>query len=318
MSARQPFVPQQRPPSRQTTSVSTSDVKATPDDTFKPNGLLLDSAPGGHEQQTSVNTQHRGVSDIASFVNKPLNLAGFSKKKPHNVALPFITPSKSFGDDVTRSRSPNPRPGSQPMRISMPSPFFPSNSGFTPVSTFRKAQAPTSGQALHPAPSTDDFNASQAHIPAKPPGLDHLDDVAGPNMPQQPGVASNARMRSSSRPSLEKIHEVAEEEENIEQYDSRRTHADNHDSLDMYRSSSSPIPEDNRPNQVDASYNRNPGYDRDGPTKPPLRRVQKRFLRPDEVEDTAEYGNRAKKLKTDMDNEPQVNNRTLSRAYTHL
>ncbi|KAF7792231.1 hypothetical protein EIP86_003266 [Pleurotus ostreatoroseus] len=302
MSARQPFVPQQRPASRQANG-SNPDAKAKLDDvTFKPNGLL-DSVQGNHEQQVPGNPHQRGGSNIASLVNKPLNLAGFAKtKKPHNVALPFG--NKSFDEDASRARSPNPRSAHQSMRIAMPSPFFPSTAGFVPVSAFRKAALPTSAPTLPSTSSTDGFGSNQAHIPAKPPGLDLSDSAHTSNLPQ-PGPPSHSRIRSSSRPSLEKIHEVAEEEENMQQYTNNNTQAGHHDSIDMYHSSSSPIPEQQHPIQMDVPYSNNAGFDRGEPMKPGLRRVQKRFLRTDEVEESSEYGHQTKKSRAGVEDDQQ-------------
>ena len=134
----------------------------------------------------------------------------------------------------------------------------------------------------------------------KPPGLGDPTDQ-GKALPAQ----TKQGPRSSSRPSLEKIHELAEEEA-VSQF----TLSGMQDSMDRYGNSSSPLSEDlhGRPSMFEPS---------EVQEKPPLRRVQKRFARNEDLEERADYGTVAKKFKAEtvtMNNAEVI----LKGCYAHI
>lgn len=242
MSARTPFVPS-RTASRASNNQLENGAPAAPssvNESFRPNGLL--GVPANRDEKTPSNSETQNnssvdnhVAPLMSMVNKPLNLSGLAKKNPaqqqsgHNQAPGKSR--KSFEDVNTSSRSPKAfLPNQQALRISAPrpsSPFFPSSTGFVTMNGFRAPSLPVSSK-LQSASSTDDFSSNQAHIPTllssstretsqsaefsqesnRPP------DRSSYPASYHPSALMQSRARTASQPSLEKIHETAEEGEN--------------------------------------------------------------------------------------------------------
>lgn len=277
MSARQPFIPQHKPPLR----VSVEDERNNSDsgdqqhasEPFKPNGLLStvesppSDQPAASRQSPSASQETPAASLPLNGINKPLNISSFAKSK--------FGPRRSF-EDSSRVHSPRPNLGTpHPMRINPPAAFYSGASGFSSTPAFRLPQGVFHRQS--PAAS-DDMSLNNAHIPTLNADIDDLSHL-------QPSrfVSSKSSLprRVASRSSLEKIHEAPEE--------------------DACDSTNAGRPQDDRriqENPVDEGDSRQyeSMYLSSGRHKPPLRRIQKRI-----TEDMdPDYNPNAKRQKLDQ------------------
>ncbi|PSS34170.1 hypothetical protein PHLCEN_2v1787 [Hermanssonia centrifuga] len=277
MSARQPFIPQQRPPSKPNPS------EASADESFRPNGLLSDSSNTSTETNAPQSARN-GFSTsldtppLITGAHKPLNLAGFVKKKSHGT----VHTSGKAHQVIDDHSSSSPKPmNQQATRIVAPSPFFPSSSGFAPIAAFRTPSI--SSSKLQTSTSTDEFGSNQPHIPSGP-----AQDGSN-NSDRYSQARAGHRMRPLSQPSLERIYEI--EEETPPEYGIQGPGAG--DGQEIIRNSST-APEGHA------------RYESDGKEKPPpLRRINKRPQRNEDVEDELDYGNPTKRYKPDNLDEEQ-------------
>ncbi len=278
MSARQPFIPQQRPPFKPNPS------EASADESFRPNGLLSDSSNTSTETNAPQSARN-GFSTsldtppLMTGAHKPLNLAGFVKKKSHGT----VHTSGKAHQVIDDHSSSSPKPmNQQATRIVAPSPFFPSSSGFAPIAAFRTPSI--SSSKLQTSTSTDEFGSNQPHIPSEP-----AQDGSN-NSDRYSQARAGHRMRPLSQPSLERIYEI--EEETSPDHGIQGPGAG--DGQEMIRNSST-APEGHA------------RYESDGKEKPPpLRRINKRPQRNEDVEDELDYGNPTKRYKPDNLDEEQV------------
>ncbi|KAL6306843.1 hypothetical protein BKA93DRAFT_771087 [Sparassis latifolia] len=297
MSARTPFIPQRttsRPaPADQSKPSSNS---AAHSDAFRPNGLLHPSSGSPPSADDSAYQQKQpDPPSLLNGINKPLNLSGLSKKKssqPHKNTN-SIKSGKHLDDSHTRSPK-----DQQALRVTVPrpsSPFFPNSSGFIATNSFRSTSLAHT-QNTPSLISGDDFSSNNAHIStsASPASDGPLAATQGSDRIQysqafDSSALMRASARSSSRPSLEKIHEVAEEDLPLESYEAATRE-------DERREFSVPAVEDldNYPGRFATSSGR--GNEDDA--QQTLRRTSKRIQRPEDHEEL-EYGNVTKKYKMD-------------------
>lgn len=227
MSARSPFVPQRLVPNRPST---TNPENNTPfsDDTFRPNGLLQashsadDSDIKTSPELKSLQSEHnQSLTNLKAGINKPLNLRSFAKKQPSN-ASGFVRHRRSAENNSVTGRSGSPKllPSNhqQALHASAPrpsSPFFPISSSLVSMAGF-KSTAALSHTNLHldtTANDTvnDDLSSNGTHIATSSAVIDLC--VPSPDLGLTPRVPplSGTRVRSSSRPRLERIQETPEE-----------------------------------------------------------------------------------------------------------
>ena len=217
MSARQPFVPT-RAPSR--VGFSGQDPKPS-DNRFDFTNATNDSATvevnsvQSADAISSGNDASKTSSGVASDIilnstHKPLNLAGFAKRKnrPEQQVFSAIAAQnrRSF-DGSVRPRSPAIAQHARPF-----SPFFPRGQDI--VSLHPRASRRSSPSRMQTDRPSDELSSNQAHIvPSR--ALPDNTSVGGNDSRQHPnissGIANNSRI--SARPSLEKIHEAHEEED---------------------------------------------------------------------------------------------------------
>ncbi|CDO75843.1 hypothetical protein BN946_scf184346.g4 [Trametes cinnabarina] len=302
MSARTPFVPQ-RPVSRASEGgTDSAATKTTVYEPFRPTGLLDpasgdsqigDGSENGH--QYAKNPSDSGSNGFASKF-KPLNLSGFSKQKS-DAHPPGITGKsrQSLDGSLSTIRAPKPFAAGHQARLNdnnrPVSPFFPSSRAVS-AHHFRAPTAPPQ------ITRTDDFSSNSAHIASSrdPPGFHDSTEVlhssSGPVQDRyRPSHAldnsfSSTRSRTASQPSLASIHEVAEEDEPVNEE----------------RPSTTGPP-------IATSYSGSLVQDRVAPegfedapqSRQGLRRPIKRHDREEEGEDEYQYGTGAKRYKPDAD-----------------
>lgn len=182
MSARQPFVPQGRPPTRPSPKTATS------------------QADDGSSLEKKNNPQDLAADVPLSGIDKPLNISGFAKRK-NAQGSDNTNVRKNAGDTPARARSPK-LPARGGGKASAHSPFFASNSGIISTSSFRMPQTPGSTS------STDmqsEISASAAHISTSG------DDNDSTKPPSRFVSQNSVRSRVSSRSSLERINEEPNE-----------------------------------------------------------------------------------------------------------
>lgn len=220
MSARQPFRPK---PTQKTTSVD--ETAAATNDPFRSVPGLLDQPTKPSEEQTRT-ARPSTSSGIENGTNKPLNIAGFAKRKSDAgttaAALPSnkarrtshdasvhasSTTANNNNNNVQRSPAPqNPDIARIAARGRPSSPFNFANfpSGFVPT-----ARTPRLSDAhkTHTSSPGNEFSSNQAHIPTSDANLGF---AGNPNRDR-----GSEHRRASSRPSLESINETAEEYNNI-------------------------------------------------------------------------------------------------------
>lgn len=223
-NTRQPFVPT-RAPSRVSSTESSAQAKAG-DGRFD-----FQNAPEGgntaekpyHAQNTNFNPgddapqPSPGTASIANGINKPLNLAGFAKRKnkpeEHGFSAIATKTRRSF-DGATRTKPSElaPEPQQHPFGNAIArsfSPFIPSAQGL--LSDNPRSARHSAPSALHSTTSADDLSSNKAHISTSHAPLANLGNTI--NTAGSQSLSSSANGRVSSRPSLDKIHETPEEDQ---------------------------------------------------------------------------------------------------------
>ncbi|KZT63284.1 hypothetical protein DAEQUDRAFT_159024 [Daedalea quercina L-15889] len=306
MSARVPFMPQ-RPASRQ----QPENTISTAHDSFRPTGLLpgnvTKSSDSSHDTPPSrdahIPTRHSAEAALKAANNKPLNLAGLAKRKPvpqangNSGAGPT---RKSFDGSGGDSRAPKPfLPPSQAHRLSAPRPSSPLFSGSTSsgsnlVSTngFRPPMLPVPSK-LQATMSGDELSANLAHTTTSGTRVVSSASTEDGDTAEEPsgrgdryeGLYSlgfnstergNSGRRTASQPSLEKINEAEDEEEDTGSARPER----------LLRG----FPDDTEPGSDDSQPQA---------TQHGLRRSTKRIHQPEFDEDEFAYGTHAKRYKPD-------------------
>lgn len=242
-----------------------------------------DTTPSGGEASKTSPTGPPG--SIINGINKPLNLAGFAKRKnkPEQKAFSAFAakPRRSF-DGAARSRSPDHAQQQAPRRPF--SPFFPCPQELLP--SHARAPRRSSPSTLQTSSSADELSANQAHIPtSRAPAVDSANADSSVLQPR----GSFGNLHVSARPSLEKIHEMVEEEDLVGDRGAEiRVQTGAHPEVQVNLANS-----------------------QDGPL---LRRANKRLQRPEpEVEDEFDYHPAMKRYKPDHGTQE----RDVSRSMTH-
>lgn len=235
----------QRPASRQQESSNTSS-HGVAHDTFRPNGLLSSAGPTSHDpvpdpsfpKDAHIPTRQSAEAALKAASNKPLNLSGFTKRKPApqpgvaqntrksfdgSVPLkPFLAPSQAHRLAAPRPSSPFFSGAGPAVSNSVPGTAPSLNANFLSNGGFRPPMLPAPTKL---APSADDLNSNHAHIPGSgtrgassgPTGdVDASDEASSGERYDglySLGFNPATRARTASQPSLEKINEADDEEE---------------------------------------------------------------------------------------------------------
>ncbi|GJE97587.1 hypothetical protein PsYK624_138080 [Phanerochaete sordida] len=281
MSARQPFVPQQKPPFRAQPDVEqpsghSDSTNATHLNGPVPNSGFSHTSSGSHDTLTSFVSPLNGI-------NKPLNINGLARAK-------FSNARRSFEDSSSRAHSPRPSLAQHAARIPTSVGLLSTASGLSPMSAFRPSLVQPASKS-HSAAVSDDFSANQAHIPSSMTDLDDVEDAKRNNYisPPPPGF----RRHVHSRTSLEDIREEAEDElEALDPGSSSEAQRHQHDA-NFQEDSSSII------------YNAAFSPSESMRNKPPLRRVTKRIERQEDM-DPEDRPRAAKRARVDKPEDSRV------------
>lgn len=274
MSARQPFIPQSRPPSR-----STLDPDPANPDAFLPNGLLPATTQNNieddtHPQQAKSTSAGPTVSagnreNTNGTFNKPLNISSLTKKRAHIPARKSLEDSDNNSAEPAASRPFKPHRPQHTMRIAAPSPFFPSTASFAPMTAFRTPRVP-SPTKRNSASVVDDLNVNQAHATTSGPLIPLSSDMDREHT--ESSALSRAPMPARPYSAASK-HQEPEERSN----DTFHDHAGSRDPFDF--------------DEIDSDYSRSYDLSYDSVTAvdeqeacnshTSLRRVKKRIQRDD-------------------------------------
>ena len=235
----------QRPASLQQDSSNTS-AHSVVHDTFRPNGLLSSAGPTSHDsapdpafpKDAHIPTRHSAEAALKAATNKPLNIAGLTKRKPapqlgagQNTRKsfdgsapikPFLAPSQAHRLAAPRPSSPFFSGTGSAMSTSVPDVAPSLNVTFLSTGGFRLPILPAPTKL---APSGDDLNSNHAHIPCTGARGASSGPTGTEDVPQEASAGDRyeglyslgfnpaTRARTASQPSLEKINEADDEEE---------------------------------------------------------------------------------------------------------
>ncbi|KAI0703062.1 hypothetical protein BC835DRAFT_1081715 [Cytidiella melzeri] len=285
MSARQPFVPQGM------AAPLSSDISSNSLNT----SMSSDGDGSNRSSATSLSLHSNSSEDISLAIgnNKPLNIASLMKKKKSVVAdgQPFQPkPRKAFEDEVNRPFSPSAKPFNQ--RSAKTSPFFPSSATFQSMAAFRAPRVP-SPTKRHSAASIEDLNTNSPHTVTS-------GTILGPDCNDQ-------HLESSSHVGLSRRSQssrgVGDKPKQAQDTDEDRSRSARNAGLDAFDREE---PNSSLAHHYDVTYNAEAIPNDDRYTTMPLRRVQKRIERTEEISDDLDYS-ASKRYKLDNDDDLQSN-----------
>lgn len=223
---------------------------------------------------------------LPQSTHKPLNIGNLGKsKKVHTAGSdPFMAKRNSFEEDGTRVFSPAPKPFNQRgAKNNTMSPFFASTASFQPISAFRTPRIPSPTKRLSAA-SIEELNANQAHTFTPGPllavsGADTNGQQAEDSRLSVSANHLNRHKDIDTTKHLDECHETTAEDFDLNEDASR--------SVDGY-------------NPPPYAVGLQGATAEDHYTTAPLRRVNKRIERNDDVD--LEY-NTAKRYKVDEERE---------------